>query len=86
VFCLIDVLAHGLEAPFLLDFLDEGCIDGQVAEWGGVLVTRGCCGAGEVVVVGGTEQEDALAALMVSDGHMCECYGEVYAFAQSALL
>jgi hypothetical protein len=66
VFCFVDVLAHGLEAPFALELMDKGSVDGQVAQRGGVLVAAGCCSAGEVVMVRWAEQEDALAVSDVS--------------------
>jgi hypothetical protein len=55
----VNAPGHGLEGPFLLDLLDERSVDGQVAEGRRVLVAAGRCGAGEVVVVGGADEEDA---------------------------
>jgi hypothetical protein len=55
----VNTAAHGFEGPFLLDLLDERSVDDEVAERRGVFVAASCCGAGEVVVVGGADKEDA---------------------------
>jgi hypothetical protein len=65
VFFFVDALAHGFEAPFLLDLLHERGVDGEVAEGRRVLVTAGCCGASEVVVVRGADEEDVFTIAVI---------------------
>jgi hypothetical protein len=67
VLFFVDALAHGFEAPFLLDLLHERGVDGEVAEGRRVLVTAGCCSAGEVVVVRGADEEDAFTISKVRE-------------------
>lgn len=45
--------------PCLLDLLDKLCVYAEVAERCAVLVAARCCGACEIVVMRGAEQEDA---------------------------
>jgi hypothetical protein len=61
MFCLVNFARHDLEIPLRLDSHYERRVDNQVAEGCRVFVARGSCGAGEVVVVRGAEEEDALA-------------------------
>jgi hypothetical protein len=71
VFFFVDALAHGFETPFLLDLLHERGVDGEVAEGGRVLVAAGRCGAGEVVVVRGADEEDAFTISKVRESLRC---------------
>jgi hypothetical protein len=61
MFCLVDLARHAFEVPFFLDRGDERGVDGEVAEGRRVCVAGRGGGAGEVVVVGGAEEEDAFA-------------------------
>ena len=60
MFVFIHSLAHGLEVPCLLQLLYECGVDGKIAERSCICVAAGRGGAGEVVVVRGAEEKDAL--------------------------
>jgi hypothetical protein len=60
MFFFVHAPRHGLKAPLFLYLFDERSVYDQVAEGGAVLVAFGRRCAGEVVVVGWAEEEDAL--------------------------
>ena len=65
MFLLINASRHALETPFVPYGIYERGVDGEIAEGRGVCGAFGCRRAGEVVVVRGAEEEDALAVAMI---------------------
>ena len=59
---LVYALGHNFQVPLLLYLLHQLCVYSEIAERCTVLVASCCRGAGEVVVVRRTKEEDAFAA------------------------
>lgn len=64
VFFLVNAPGHVLQAPLFLDLLDQYRVYNEVTERRSVLVALGSRCAGEVVVVGRAEEEDAFAGVI----------------------
>ena len=61
MFIFIDLSAHGIETPCLLDLSDQCRVDGKISNGCGVLVASSRGGASEIVVVRGPEDKHTLA-------------------------
>ena len=62
VFCLVGIDRHGGEAGGSVEFVCDGLVEDEIAEGRLVVGALRESAAGEVVMVGGSEEEDTLAA------------------------